>query len=270
MSVNWAGKHIVITGGSSGLGKKIAEGFVKRGASVIVFTLEEQLGISTKEELSHYPGSIDYIQVDITNDSDCKAAFEKLAQKFNNRVDVFINNAGRSVRGRIENTTVEDFRSLMELNFFATVRCSLLSLPYLEKTHGSIVNIGSLASKGVSRWIAAYGATKHAVAAYTQQLRLELKDKGIHAMLVCPGPVSRDNPRLYQHQHADEIPEAARKPGAGIKTSPLKVEKLVDSIILGIEKRKEEIVLPKKARILFVLNQICPKLGDWLTRKMTA
>ena len=269
--MDWNGKNIVITGGSSGLGKKIAEGFVKRGANVVVFTLEEELGVSTKEELSKIgTGSIDYIKVDITNDLDCKEAFQKVDRIFNGRIDVFVNNAGRSVRGRIEQTSVEDFKSLMELNFFAVVRCSLLAIPYLQKTKGTIVNIGSLASKGVSRWIAAYGATKYAVAAYTQQLRLELKDQGIHAMLICPGPVSRDNPRLYQHKNAETVPEAARRPGAGIKTAPVKVEKLVDSIIRGIELKKEEVVLPRKARILFVLYQICPRLGDWLTRKMTA
>ncbi len=269
--MDWNGKNIVITGGSSGLGKKIAEGFVRRGSNVLVFTLEEELGVSTKEELSKIgTGSIDYIRVDITNDEDCRDAFRKVESYFNGRIDVFVNNAGRSVRGRIEQTSVEDFRSLMELNFFATVRCTLLAIPMLRKNQGTIVNIGSLASKGVSRWIAAYGATKYAVAAYTQQLRLELKDIGIHAMLVCPGPVSRNNPRLYQHKNADQIPEAARRPGAGIKTAPVKVEKLVDSIIKGIERKKEEIVLPRKARILFVLYQICPKLGDWITRKMTA
>ena len=269
--MDWNGKNIVITGGSSGLGKKIAEGFVKRGANVVVFTLEEELGVTTKEELSKLgTGSIDYIRVDITNDEDCRSAFKRVDSLLGGRIDVFINNAGRSVRGRIERTSVEDFKSLMELNFFATVRCSLLAIPFLQKSQGTIVNIGSLASKGVSRWIAAYGATKYAVAAYTQQLRLELKDIGIHAMLVCPGPVSRNNPRLYQHKHADEIPAAARRPGAGIKTKPVNVDKLVDSISKGIEHRKEEVVLPRKARILFVVYQICPKLGDWIIRKMTA
>jgi len=145
----------------------------------------------------------------------------------------------------------------------------LAALPLLTKSKGSIVNIGSLASKSAARWVAAYPATKFAVAAYSQQLRLELGPQGVHVLLVCPGPIKRDTPRLYEHKGVEGLPESARKPGAGVKTKGIAPEKLVASIISATEKRKYELVMPLKAKILFALSQICPKLGDRIVLRMT-
>ena len=82
----------------------------------------------------------------------------------------------------------------MELNLLGLVRMTRAAAPHLLAAKGHLVNIGSLAGKSATRFMGAYPASKFAVSAYSQQLRLELEPEGLHVLLVCPGP-SREEPR---------------------------------------------------------------------------
>ena len=157
----------------------------------------------------------------------------------------------------------------MDLNLLGTIRCTQAAVPHLLKTRGHVVSIGSLASKSAARWTGAYPATKHAVAAYTQQLRLELGPEGLHVLLVCPGPVKREGPRRYALEGAAGVPEEAQGPGGGVKVKGIAPEKIARLIMRACEKRKPELVIPAKARLLFAVQQLFPSLGDWLVMKMT-
>src|SRR6185437_15073130 len=112
-------------------------------------------------------------------------------------LDVLVNNAGRSARRAVLDTTPEDFQELMDLNLISVVRLTRAAVPHLLKTAGHLVNIGSLSGKIATRYMGAYPATKYALAAYTQQLRLELGPQGLHVLLVSPGPIARDEPRAH-------------------------------------------------------------------------
>jgi uncharacterized protein len=173
------------------------------------------------------------------------------------------------MRGWALETTPEQFRELMELNFLGLVRCTRAAVPHLLKQRGHLVNIGSLAAKAASRWVGAYPATKFAVAAYSQQLRLELGPQGLHVLLVCPGPVTRKNTRLYPLEGIEDLPERARFPGAGVKTRPIAPEKLAAGILRACQQRVPELVMPGRARLLFALAQLWPWLGDWIILRQT-
>jgi short-subunit dehydrogenase len=157
----------------------------------------------------------------------------------------------------------------MELNFIALVRCTRAAVPHLLKQRGHVVNIGSLAAKSAARWVGAYPATKFAVAAYSQQLRLELGSQGLHVLLVCPGPIERKDSRLYPLTGLEDVPESAREPGAGVKTKAIAPSALARAILRACEKRRPEIVMPSKARWLFALAQLWPGLGDWIVLRET-
>jgi short-subunit dehydrogenase len=182
-------------------------------------------------------------------------------------LDVLVNCAGGSARGDVLSTTVEDFRRLMELNFFSLVECTRAALPHLLDNRGHLVNIGSLAAKSASRLMGGYAASKFAVAAYSQQLRLELAEHGLHVLLVCPGPIRRDEPRVYAG--SEQLPESARQPGAGVKVGRIEPDWLAARILRACERREVEIVVPWKARVLFALSQVSPSCGDWLLKKWT-
>ena len=261
-------KVVLVTGGSSGLGRVIAEAFGKAGAKLVIAALEAEAVEAAAGEMRDAGYDVLGVHANIIRQDDVDALFQQALDRFG-RLDVLVNNAGRSMRGKLMDTTPEQFRELMELNLIALTRCTRAAVPHLLKQRGHVVNIGSLAAKSAARWVGAYPATKFAVAAYSQQLRLELGPEGLHVLLVCPGPIARDDPRLYPLEGLEDIPERARRPGGGVKVGKIPPDKLTQSILRACERRRPELIIPAKARLLFAISQLSPRLGDWIVRRKT-
>jgi uncharacterized protein len=264
----WQNKVVLVTGGSSGLGRVIAEGFLAAGAKVVIAALEADAVRTAADEMQAAGGEVLGVHADITRQDDVDRLFAQAIERFG-RLDVLVNNAGRSMRGKVMDTTPEQFRELMELNLIALVRCTRAAMPHLLAERGHVVNIGSLAAKSAARWVGAYPATKFAVAAYSQQLRLELGERGLHVLLVCPGPIERKDARLYPLAGMEDVPEAARRPGAGVQVHATRPQDLVRWILRACERRQPELVVPGKARLLFAISQLWPSLGDWIVLRKT-
>ena len=264
----WQDKVVLVTGGSSGLGRVIAEGFAAAGAKLAVIGLEGPQVAQAAAEMQADGRQVLGITADITRQEDVERLIAQTLERFG-RLDVLVNNAGRSMRGGVLDTTAEQFRNLIELNLIALVRCTRAAIPHLLEHRGHVVNIGSLASKSAARWVGAYPASKFAVAAYSQQLRLELGPRGLHVLLVCPGPIRREAPRLYPLEGAEGIPKHARTPGAGIRLQSIAPERLAAEILRACQRRKPELVFPSRAKILFAISAVWPTLGDWIVKKMS-
>ena len=140
------------------------------------------------------------ISADVTQADDVARVAAKTMQEFGG-LDVLVNNAGRSARGDVLSISADDF-ARRELNFLSVVRCTRTFADTLIERHGHIVNIGSLASKSATRFMGTYPASKFPLAAYSQQLRLELGPRGLHVLLVCPGPIARRAARVSADQFA--------------------------------------------------------------------
>ena len=250
------------------MGRAIAEAFGAAGAKVVIAALEADAVEQTAGEMAAAGCDVLGVHADVTRQEDVDRLFARALERFG-RLDVLVNNAGRSMRGKLLDTTPEQFKELLELNLIALVRCTRAAVPHLLKNRGHVINIGSLAAKSAARWVGAYPATKHAVAAYSQQLRLELGSEGLHVLLVCPGPIARKDPRLYPLEGLEGIPESARAPGAGVKVKGIPPEKLTAAILRACERRHPEIVMPGKARLLFAISQLLPRLGDWIVLRKT-
>jgi len=264
----WREKVALVTGGSSGLGRVIAEQFAAAGAKLAIAALEADAVETAADQLRQRGSEVLGVHADITQQEQVDSLFADTLERFG-RLDVLVNNAGRSMRGNLLDTTPEQFRDLLELNLIAAVRCTRAAVPHLLRNRGHVVNIGSLASKSATRWVGAYPATKFALAAYSQQLRLELGSEGLHVLLVCPGPIARDDPRLYPLEGLEGVPEWAGKPGGGVKVVPIPPRRLAKAILRACERRKPELVMPAKARILFALSQLWPALGDRIVLRRT-
>ena len=246
----------------------IAEAFRDAGARLAIAALEADDVRRAAEEMAAGGREVLGVHADITCQEDVDRLFDRTIERFG-RLDVLVNNAGRSMRGRLPDTTPEQFRDLMELNLIAMVRCTRAAVPHLLKQRGHVVNIGSLAAKSAARWVGAYPATKHAVAGYSQQLRLELGGEGLHVLLVCPGPIERKDERLYPLEGLQGIPKHARRAGGGVKVGKIPPRKLARAILRACQRRRPEIVIPAKARLLFAIAQLCPRLGDWIVLRKT-
>ena len=261
----WHNKVVLVTGGSSGLGRIIAETFHRAGAKLALVALEKT---DVEKAAAEIGGDTLPIHADITKQEDVDRIFQTVKHHFAG-LDVLVNNAGRSMRGKVLDTTPEQFQALFDLNVLGTIRCTRAAVPMLLERRGHIVNIGSLAAKSAAKYVGAYPVSKFAIAAYSQQLRLELGPEGLHVLLVCPGPIRRDDERLYPLEGLTDIPESARQPGAGVKVGRIDPNRLAQKILTYCERRKPELVVPGKARILFALAQLSPTLGDWIVRKST-
>ena len=261
----WNDKVTLITGGSAGLGRALAETFALAGAKVVLTARREDRLKEVVNSIRSSGGEAAYVAADLTVPQDVDALFEQAIDQFG-QLDVLINNAGKSMRGRATDTTVDEFAALMDINLFSAVRCTLAALPHLVAVGGHIVNIGSLASKGVGPHLGAYPASKFALAAYSAQLRWELAPQGIHVMLVCPGPIAREEgSRNYDEQTAG-LPKSAKKPGAGVRLRAISATWLARRVLVACQRRDPELVIPWKARWLFAFSQLSPRWGEAILR----
>jgi short-subunit dehydrogenase len=158
---------------------------------------------------------------------------------------------------------------LLELNFLAAVRCTQQALPHLLPSRGHLVFIGSLASKVASSYLGAYPASKFPLGAYAQQLRMELGANGLHTLLVCPGPIRRDDQGVRYDSQTEGLPESARRPGGGVRLKGIDPRQLAQRIAKACERRQAELVMPSSARWLAAISQLWPTLGDRIIRRMT-
>lgn len=263
--LEWARKVVLITGGSSGLGRALAEKFAECGAKVVISARGAQRLEGVVDAIQRAGGEVSHFVADVTDPRQVDALVSAVIQR-HGQLDVLVNNVGRSMRRRIADTTPEDFCDLFEINFGSTVRTTRAALDHLELSAGSIVNIGSLASKTVAPNLGAYPATKFALAAYSAQLRLELASRGIHVLLVCPGPISRSDSGGRYDDQLNHLPESARRPGGGVRLAAIDPHVLAARILVALRKRKPELVVPWKARLLFAISQVFPRWGDALLR----
>jgi short-subunit dehydrogenase len=264
----WTEKVVVVTGASSGLGLHAAAAFATAGASLVLAARDANRLEAASESFAQTNSRVLAIPTDVTDQVQVDGLFRRALDEFG-RIDALVNCVGVSSRGRALDTTPEDFAHLLDINLLAVVRCTRAAAPHLLQSKGHLVNVGSLSGKTASRYLGAYPASKFALSAYTHQLRLELEPEGLHVLLVSPGPIARaDAGRRYQDQ-ATELPAAAGQPGGGAKLKGIDPDKLARAILRACERRRPELVMPRRARLLFALQQLSPRLGDWLLRKVT-
>jgi len=202
------GKKALVTGGASGIGEAISRVFAAAGASVTILDVAPDRAAALAAEL---PGASS-VACDVTSEADVNRVFAELGS-----LDVLVNNAGVGLVGGIEETALDDFQRLMHINVEGVFLVTRAAMPLLIASHGSIVNIGSVAGVvGVKKRFA-YCATKGAVVAMTRQLALDYPTQ-IRVNCICPGTVDTPFVEAYlekYHKHEKEKVRAelnARQP----------------------------------------------------------
>jgi uncharacterized protein len=268
---DWQGKRAVITGGSAGLGRTLAGALVKQGARVAIVARGRDALETTAAELREQGGDVLTVAADVTNPDGVQHMTDAVERNWGD-IDLLCHCVGRSMRGNALTTTIAEYRDLWETNFLSAVQCVQAFAKPLSETRGQIVLVGSLASKVAPRYLGAYPTSKFPLAALAQQLRLELAEAGVNVLLVCPGPVAREaeNKDLGRYvSRPIDIPAAAHQPGGGAKVGAVDPRWLADKILSACAHRRAELVVPSRARLLFAISQLSPRLGDWLLSKMT-
>ena len=182
-------KTVMITGGSSGLGKELALRFLERGANVALFARDQEKLRSVRDELEKNTSGSQQVKgfpCDVSQPQSVEKAFLSATEGLD-PPDILVNSAGVLREGPFMDQTLEVFREVMDINFFGTLNCIKSILPIFErKGEGRIVNICSMAGfMGVFGY-SAYCSSKHALVGLSSVLRMEMKPKNINVHLVCP------------------------------------------------------------------------------------
>ncbi len=271
----WANKSAVIIGGSSGLGRHLAERLIAQrvGRLLVVARDSERLSKAVEELKSAHAGTttaIEALPADLAT-SDGAEALTQFLKRSNWSVDLLINAVGLSDRGRLSELATERLQQLVAANIQApllAVQSCVGSMP----TGSVIVNIGSLSSYFAPRFLGGYSIVKHGLRALSQQLRLELRESGIHVMLACPGPIRRADAgtRYASLDQASSLPAEAMKGGGGAKIKGLEPIQLAEDILDAAARRKLQIIRPRKAQWLIWLMALCPACGESILKRMTS
>jgi len=187
-----AGKVVVITGGSRGLGLEMATEFGKAG-SRLVLAARDQAELDRAPIFLLERGAISnmhdvlLVSCDLTKATECERLIRQATDHFG-RVDVLINNAGIIIVGPVEKQPLQAYRDAMESNFFSALQTTQAVLPQmLQRREGAIVNITSIGGKIPVPHLAPYVASKFAEVGFSETLHAELRSKGIRVTTVCPG-----------------------------------------------------------------------------------
>jgi short-subunit dehydrogenase len=275
MQASWRGKVVLVTGGSAGLGRQLVQSWAERGARVIAVARQRDLLLASVQPLWDQGLTVQALEADVTQDAAVAELFQTIRTSYG-QLDVLVNCVGVSTRGWALDVTPEEYHRLLDINFLSVVRCTRAARELLEASQGQVINIGSLASKAAARYLGGYAPTKFALAAYSQQLRYEWRERGVQVLLVCPGPIARDDGgRRYAAattagESSRELPASAQSPGGGVKLRGIDPRLLTEKIIHAAETRQPELVVPGKARLLFALAQLWPRLADWILLRKTS
>ncbi len=238
-------KVVLITGGSSGIGKATAEKVAAAGATTIIVARGEEELFKTRDELLAAGGKVFAYTADLAEMSSCDELVAKVLAE-HGKVDILVNNAGRSIRRSIELSydRFHDFERTMQLNYFGCLRLIMGFMPkMIEQRGGHVINISSIGVLASSPRFSAYVASKAALDAFSRCAQGELSGKGI-AFTTINMPLVR-TPMIAPTKMYESVPT-------------LSPEEAADMVVKGIIERPSRIAT-RLGTFASVLNSLAPK-----------
>ena len=199
------GKIALVTGASSGIGKAVAQRLAAEGAKVTVTARRKERLVSLVEAIASAGGTAHPIQADLTSANDRERLFKETVLQFGG-LDVLVNAAGIIAFGTIEDTSLEDWRTMFEINAMAPFHLMRLAVPALLARKGNIVNVSSVNGLRSFPGVLAYCSSKSSLDQLTRCSALELAAKGVRVNAVNPGVVVTE---LHRQAGLDEEKYAA-------------------------------------------------------------
>jgi len=250
---------MVITGASSGIGLTTAEMAAARGAAVVLAARSEAELSDAVARIRGKGGRATAVAADVADEREVNQVARTAMLEFG-RIDTWVNNAGIGMYGRLVDQPMADKRKLFEINFWGVVNGCRVAVEHMRARGGTIINVGSEVSDRAVPLLGIYSASKHAVRAYNDTLRMELEHDGIPiwVSLVKPGPIDTPFP-----QHAANY--MPREP----KHSPpvYSPEEVAFAILKCAEKPVREITIGGGPRLQLAMAALAPRLTDLMMER---
>lgn len=236
---DWSSKHVVITGGSSGIGEALARSLAAKGSSLTLLARGAERLASVADPIGATGMPCDVSDRDAVTEVLATAAAER------GPVDVLVCSAGITLPGRFLEADDQTFRDMIDVDYYGTLWPVRAVAPAMaERRAGSIVGVASAAALVGVYGYAAYGAAKFAVRGLFEALRTELVPHGIHVGCVYPPDV--DTPMLA----AENLVKPAETKAIAGSIKPISADQVAQAIIRGVERRQAEIYADAQTRAL--------------------
>lgn len=256
-----SGKTVVITGASSGLGAVLAHEFAVAGAKLVLFARREEELLVTADACEAVGAEVLIVPGDVVKPHDCATLVERTIDHFGS-IDYLIANAGLSMWARFDEITNPGlFWELIETNYLGVVHCLMPALPHLVRNRGMIVAISSIQGEIGVPLHSGYVASKHAVQGLLKTLQMELEDTGVDILTVLPHWL-RGTDLRHKALGADGLPIGNSSRSYSRESISLQV--CSKAILQAVAQRRRKLVIPWKLRLLPWLEQIHPKLVEFI------
>jgi short-subunit dehydrogenase len=259
------GKTVIVTGASSGLGAALAMEFARRGAKLGLFALDQE-GVDdvAVKCLETGAGGCVAMSGDVNRPEDCRALIETTAEAFDG-IDYLMANAGVSMWTRFDEVDdVAIFRKIMDVNYLGVVHCVHAALPYLKQSRGMISAISSIQAKIPVPLHTGYVASKFALQGFLDTLRMELADTGVSVLSVLPFWLRGTQLRASAYKGDGDVIGADSKKH---NDQSISLEYASRAIIRAMARRKRQLIMPSKLKLLPWLYQIAPRFVEWIVRR---
>ncbi|MEY5049630.1 MAG: hypothetical protein RLZZ175_2989 [Bacteroidota bacterium] len=251
-------KVVLITGGSSGIGKALAFQFGKEGAKIAITGRNENNLNQVVSQLNAAGISALGIVADAASENDSFKVIEKVISTFG-QLDVLINNAGISMRALFNDCDVKVLKEVMDINFYGTVYATKAALPHILKTKGSIIGISSIAGYRGLPGRTGYSASKFAMNGFLEALRTELLYSGVNVLTASPGFTSSNIRNTALNAEGKAQSESPLDEG-----NIMSAEEVALHIYNATVSRKRTIVLTSQGKLTVFLSKWLPGVLDKL------
>lgn len=257
-------KVVVITGGSSGIGKALAEVFGRNGSKILITGRNSQDLAVAVDDLRKQGIIAEGFSADVSREEDNRRMAEQAINHFG-RIDILINNAGISMRALFEDVDLEVVKKVMDTNFYGVLYATKYCLPEIVKNQGSVIGISSIAGYRGLPARTGYSASKFALNGFLEVLRTEMLKRGVHVMTACPGFTTSNIRKRSLTRDGSVQGESPRD-----EKNMMSAEECARHVYQATVRRKKILILTMQGKFTVFLNKWLPGLTDKLVYNVMA